>query len=528
MSHRPDELDLLASVTGSRRRGVDLRNGRTIVVLPNDGRPAHFDLLLTLNAPWVPRPEPLSLLLEIPSSVQPEWNPDAKPAPPPAKVEFQVRDRSRLQTVTRVFDGTGGLRRSGIVRLWLADWRPETDGSYLVRIRTSAATYTAPIRLSRVIVNAVLARHRTRHRHVVTASAVGTGRIGQKLPNSTLELQAGGGTPLSGHVRVRIRETDRGSWMPWREVQDLTPESADARVFVLDKSVIRFGDGRVGRQPVVARNGEVVRVNFWAGGGEEGNIRAGCRFEHRSFVVTNPVAGVGGRVDESLQDARARAATAMKRLKRTVTVRDFEVRAEATPGVSIGRAVAVPGLDETRPFGLRVPGLTTVYVIPSAFRGEVPTERVEPVHVPSPMPDPGALAAVRAHLESARLLGSVVEVRPPRWRDVRLRLLIRSRVAQLPGLDGRLHRAMETYLDALVGDDEGGGWPLGGALDPSALMRRAQRELTEGAIVDEVAIEVACGQAETCRPVEIGHCHLPRLLATAVDVRPLEGSERLK
>jgi hypothetical protein len=536
-SHRADEFDLVTSVTGRRLRGVDLRSGRTIAVLPNDGRPAWFDLLLRLDAPWVTRDEPISLLFELSSEVYPEWHPDAVSAPPPAEVEFLVRGLGGLRRLEswRVRDGTGGLRRSGIVRLWVGDWRPEADGSYLVRVQTDAATFTTPVRLSRVTPNSALARHRSRGSHLMTDKppaappppvvTVDTSPW-PRLPGRVIELRHSNGVPLSGQVSVRVRESDTGPWTRWHEVQDLTPERADARVFLLEGRAVRFGDGRVGRQPVVATKGDRIRVDFWAGGGENGNIRAGCKFEHASLSVANPVPACGGRGDESLPDARVRAATLVRAVERTVTTSDFEERATATPGVAIGRAIAVAGLDEDRP--LKVPGLTTVYVIPSAPRFELLSESVEPARVPNPKPDPGALAAVRNHLESARLLGSEIDVRPPRWRNVRLRLVIRSRTSHGPELDRRLHDAMESYLDALVGGDEGKGWPLGGSIDPSALMRRAQTELGAGALVEKVVIEVECGTPESCRPVSIGGCHLPRLVSTAVELLPMAAKGALK
>jgi hypothetical protein len=521
VAHRPDALDLRASVTGARQRGVDLRNGRTIVVLPNDGRAAHFDLHLELRTPWVAGDDPVAVLFELVSPVTDAWHPDAQAAPPPAKLEFLVRGPAGLVSSKRVEDGTGGLRRSGVIRLWPGDWRPEADGTYLVRVRTDAATYTTPVRLSQVVVNAALARHRVLDTYVDE-------QPWPKLPGRAIELRHPNGPPLSGHVRVYLLERALHPWRRWREVQDLTPQGPQARVFVLDGSVVRFGDGRAGRQPVLADGDTRLRVLvwFWAGGGEQGNISAGRMFAHSAFHVTNPVEAVGGRGDESLSEARARAARQLRAVERAVTARDLEELAEATPGVAIGRAIAVVGLDEELP--LKVPGLTTVYVVPSAPRGELASERVEAVHVPNPMPDPGALAAVRAHLEQARLLASEIHVRPPRWRDVRLRLRLRSTSADATDLRARLHRALQTYLDPLVGGDEGHGWPLGGAIDPSALLRRAQTELGEASVVDQAAVQAGPGEVESCRPVPIGDCYLPRLIATAVDLHPLADQGGLK
>lgn len=507
VAHRPLELELRASVTGRRARGVDLRNGRTIVVLPNGGGPGQLDILLRLEAPWAARPEPVTLLLELASPVLPQWHPDAVSAPPPMRLDFVIRGPAGLGPAARVEDGTGGLRRSGIVRLWVGDWRPEADGSYLIRIRTDAATTTVPVRLARITVNAARARHRAHARYIVAESW-------PKLPGRTIELRHPNGPPLSGSVRLRMREATGGGWRRWREVADLTTQPPGARVFTVEGRLIRFGDGRAGRQPALAASGDRIRVDYWAGGGEGGNIPAGSVFAHPEFEVRNVVAAVGGRVDETLDDARARATRLQRRVERAVTADDLEDLAEATPGVAVRRAIAVVGLDESLP--LAVPGLTTVYLVPSAPRGESPSEQVEPVRVPDPMPDPGALAAVRTHLEQARLLGSEIHVRPPRWRDVRLTLRLRSAAPLGPEVEAGVRVALEHHLDPLVGGDEEQGWPLGGAIDPSALLRRIQDRLPDTTRVDEIAVQVGCLPPESCRPVAIGRCHLPRLVEVTV------------
>ena len=507
VAHRPERLEVRTSMTGAHTRRVDLRSGRTIVVLPNGGGPGQLDLLLRLTAPWNPRPEPVTLLLELRSPVDPEWHPDAAPAPPPMRLEFLVRGPAGVGPAPRVADGTGGLRRSGVVRLWVGDWRPEPDGSYLIRIRTDAATATVPVRLARVTVNATLARHRVRRRHVVAESW-------PPLPGRSIELSDENGPPLSGSVTLRMRESTDSGWRRWREVGDLTSQLPGARVFAVNRTLLRFGDGRAGRQPVLAASGDRIRVEYWAGGGTAGNIPAGATFDHPAFAVRSLVDAAGGRGDEPLEEARARAARLQRRIGRAVTAGDIESLAETTPGVAIARGIAVPGLDEALP--LAVPGTTTVYLIPSAPRDEPESDLVEPVRVLDPMPDPGALSAVHARLEQARLLGSTILVRPPRWRDVRLTVQLGSPVALAPEAEATVRAALERHLDALVGGDEERGWPLGGAIDPSALLRRIQGLVGEATRVEEIAVEVGGDEPESCRPVAIGPCHLPRLVAVTV------------
>jgi predicted phage baseplate assembly protein len=311
-----------------------------------------------------------------------------------------------------------------------------------------------------------------------------------------------------------MREVAGGAWRRWREVDELTLQPAGARVFTLDGRVLRFGDGRAGRQPVLADVTNPLRVDYWAGGGEAGNIPAGSVFEHPDFEVRNVVAAVGGSSDEPLADARARAMKVLNRIERAVTKEDIESLAETAPGVAVGRAIAMVGVDEWLP--LAAPGLTTVYVVPSAPRNEPPSALIESVQVPDPTPDPGTLAAVRARLEQARLLGSEIHVRPPRWRDVRISVRLSSAAALGPEVAGAVRTALEQHLDPLAGGDVGRGWPLGVPIDPSAWLRRIQSRLPDTTRVEEVAVQAGCLPPESCRPVSIGRCHLPRLAGVTV------------
>jgi hypothetical protein len=126
---------------------------------------------------------------------------------------------------------------------------------------------------------------------------------------------------------------------------------------------------------------------------------------------------------------------------------------------------------------------------------------------------------VRARLEQTRLLGSEFQLRPPRWRDVRLSVRLGSPVPLSPDVEATVRAALERHLDPLVGGDEAQGWPLGGAIDPSALLRRIQSHLGEATRVEEIAVQAGCDAPENCRPVAIGRCHLPRLVAVTVTGR---------
>ncbi len=510
-------VDVRTSASGGRSRLLDLSNGRTVVLFPNHGGPAEVTLDFALSTAWTGEKHPVALLFQLmdPKGVRPSWDPEAKEVPPPVQLSVQASVRGGMKDVP-FKDGTGGFRRSGILRVHVPDdWSPATQGEpHRIRISTPAARFTVPPRLVRLSVNAAQASHRARCALVVDQDW-------PKLPGQKVELAVAEGSPIPGTVRLSIREGSR--WRRWREVEDLTPLGPGERAFVIDGRLARFGDGITGRQPVLELSGERLRVSYQAGGGTIGNIGKGLELRPspgRFFHVETAVPAEGGRGDETLEEARTRAAELQKKVTRAARLKDYETLAEGTPGVAIQRAMAVAGMDERYP--LSVPGLVTVYVLPAAPRGEEPDDAVEPVSVPAPMPDPGALAAVRRRLETARLVSGEIHVQPPNYREVRLSFEVGVRGADVQALRERIDRALRAYLDPLIGGDEGEGWPLGGDIDPSALIRRAQDAAGDEARVEAVGIgldgtapERACGKVAICA------CYLPKAVEVSVRVHSL-------
>jgi predicted phage baseplate assembly protein len=257
-----------------------------------------------------------------------------------------------------------------------------------------------------------------------------------------------------------------------------------------------------------------AQVEFVSGGGPSGNAGARQLWEEAtvgSLTARNAVEAAGGREPETIEAARDRVASALSRRTRAITARDHETIAESTPGVEIARAHAAVGFHPAHPC-TTVPGAVSVFVVPDAPRDVLAPDTT----VPAPRPDPGALAAVRRRLETARLLGSELFVMPPRYRAVRLAVTIAS-PAPDDQLRASLERDLREYLDPLVGGDEREGWPFGEPLRPSALLRRAQAAAGSGTDIAAVAIGID-GQppTENCRDVAIGPHDL--VVAEAVDV----------
>jgi hypothetical protein len=78
-----------------------------------------------------------------------------------------------------------------------------------------------------------------------------------------------------------------------------------------------------------------------------------------------------------------------------------------------------------------------------------------------------------------------------------------------------LHDALRHYLDPLRGGDGGDGWPFGGPLRPSALLRVAQAAVGDSAEVTAVAIGLdGAPPTEDCADVPLR----PGELAALTDV----------
>jgi hypothetical protein len=139
----------------------------------------------------------------------------------------------------------------------------------------------------------------------------------------------------------------------------------------------------------------------------------------------------------------------------------------------------------------------------------------------APTPDPGMLCEVADRLAKARLLTAEVFVRAPAYRVVRLRVDLSGRPADRAQVSTVVSEALRRYLDPLVGGDDGTGWPFGGALRPSALLRAAQQALGDLADVSGVAIGLdGAPPDETCRDLPLRAGELPEVLEVLTRIVP--------
>jgi len=514
----------LATAEGDR--GAPLAHGAGVPLLPAGGGPAEATIVLWLAAPLPsPRPpDPVALLFELAPApgVEPEWSPDAvKDVRTPAEIAWlhgTGPGGSPAPFPAGVEDGTGGLRRSGVLRLPLPDaWLPgppAPDGAlpYTLVLRTDAATFTSPPLLRRLTANAVAAEH-SKAVAVPPADLAAAARRWLKLPGQVLPLPAEAPPALPPTAALRLRE--RGGWRDWMPVADFAFHGPEARVFRVDRAAaaLRFGDGLTGRIPVPHDPAAPeLELRYQGGGGTEGNLGAGRDWESEpaglALTARNPVPAAGGEEAEAVSVAAGRFAAGLVGGERAVLASDYEELARTTPGVAIARAHAAVGHHPLHPCA-RVPGVVTVFVVPwapwpAARDWDGLLAHLPGSLVPGPVTDPGALAAVSARLEERRLVGVEVFVRTARYRPVALAVTVAADPLDTAGLEARVAGELARFLDPLAGGS-GDGWPFGEPVRPSALVRRAQQAVGREGEVLAVAIGLD-GQepGQSCRDVAIG------------------------
>jgi predicted phage baseplate assembly protein len=519
---------------------VDARPIGGLALLPAKGKQGEARITITMPAP-IPADADrrLSLLAElrVPDPVYPSWSPDAVPdVAPPANLTWQYADGGSVTTfpAADVDDGTAGLRRSGIIQIRIPDaWRaaPAADAvDHVLIIGAQQCTFSSPPRLLRLCLNAGVAAEQ---REVTGDPTTLADQIRNwlPLPGQHLDLP----DPAAGRLlaaSLTLQETD-GRTDDWQATTDFTMHGPDEPVFVVDRDAgaLRFGDGRNGRIPIpdvsVPPDQLLKKISWVIGGGADANggvtswqptDPAGTTTDMSSVTVQNLVPVAGGRDPESPSQARMRVVATLTERHRAVTEPDYETVARQTPGVAVARAPALVGDHPQFPC-TPVPGAVSVYVIPDAPREPGDFER--PDFAARPAPDPGLFKAVSKQLDDGRLIGAELYIRPPRYHGVRLRATLAGPPVDPAGTRTQLTTALCRYLDPITGGDDGSGWPIGGPLRPSALLRTAQNAVARSIQIVAVAIWVASGQRwEACSDVAIAANELPVLDSLDLQVVP--------
>jgi Baseplate J-like protein len=174
--------------------------------------------------------------------------------------------------------------------------------------------------------------------------------------------------------------------------------------------------------------------------------------------ITNPLAAAGGTAAETVSLAAGRADQLVETNGRAVTLADYERLAMQTPGTRIARAAAIANFHPSFPCCF-APGIITVIVLPYLAQG-------------SPTPTPGLLGAVSAYLEPRRVIGTRVEVVGPTYLELAVQATVQSKTGTNPtNLQPAIVKALNNFLDPLVGGPDGTGWPFGRDVYRSEIMK---------------------------------------------------------
>lgn len=506
----------------------DLRSGRAIEILSAKRGSSTVDIGFVFEQapPTGAIAEPIAIMFELDTTVEPQWSPDGVSAPPPSVLrwEYATTTANTWKPLPALVDGTLGLRRSGVVRFTLpADWSAyalDGNAQYVgwIRISTADARFSSPPCVIAIHPNTAIARHSRWTSHVAAPAWL-------PLPGRTLQLPPENALPLVDRTAVYV--TDYDGRNRWRVVPDFTRAGPADRVVVIDRerATITFGDGLNGKLPRLLPGAvPQISVAYAAGGGDAGNVSP-CAWEALWGPLPEAlshVPAIGGQDAESIDAARTRATSELKHPTRAVNPEDHATIARSTKGVAVARAHAEVGLELGE--CLVAPGVTTVFVVPGIHNRTRETVRANTA-IAAPIADPGLLAQVRTQFAFTRLVGEVVHVEPARYRRVRVRVTVIGSPHDREGVRRRISARLREYLDPLIGGDDQKGWPFGDPIRPTALLGVAQREIGDRGEVDEVEIALDCDELRPCEDVAIRPYELLAVDTIDIVIRATAASE---
>jgi predicted phage baseplate assembly protein len=281
-------------------------------------------------------------------------------------------------------DTTGGLNNPrGILVLYLPlDMQPnEVQGrmTYWIRCRIeqrhpSQGMYSQSPVVTGISVRVLGGATTATHAVIVYDEELG---VSDGEPGQVFRLQHQPILALQDQETILIEEEHFGDlvFVPWQRVDDFSMSTRHDRHFMLDEATGEVSFGPSIRQPngTARQYGRVPkarsRIRFGRyryGGGMVGNVPEGKIRVIRTTIpyisqVTNLRRAIGGRDQESLEEAQMRAQREIRAQRRAVTAEDFENLAR-----NASRAVArircnAPGSEDTS----LQPGAIELLVVPA-------------------------------------------------------------------------------------------------------------------------------------------------------------------
>jgi len=392
-------------------------------------------------------------------------------------------------------DGTAGLARPGLIRLFLSPEPAQLplfgrDGWWL-RLRALAPSADwAPV-VRGLHLNAVAAEQARSLRQEIVGSSLGEPDQAYRLAESpvlpdTLELRVR--ESLSDEEKASLASADpeavaaygdiEGEWIRWRATDSFVAQGGGARVFRLDPSTgeIRFGDGRDGRIPPAGRD-SIRAVAYQAGGGSRGNVAAFAVDQLKTALesvelAVNPVDSGGGA--DSPPEARL-AETAPARLRHSG-------RALAAPDIEALATGSSPDVVQARCLRGRGCGIDLVVAIRQAG---------ERCPIPSRARREGIARNIADCAWGALAPGSI-RVRAPDYVPLKIGAVVLARAAEaVAQVEHDVRAALLAFLHSTDGGPAGLGWPFGRRPWPSDVQRVAAAVAGVDRVVD---VSIAAAQ----------------------------------
>jgi hypothetical protein len=254
-------------------------------------------------------------------------------------------------------------------------------------------------------------------------------------------------------------------WRDWTQVDNFDGSGPGDPHFTFDPitSAVKFGDGINGDIPQAAleKDGEPERnlriVSLQTCAAEHGNVAQNTIKDFADSKLpasllnlrrSQVIAATGGTAPEAIPDAQARARKDLRTRYQAVTSDDFEFLAINTPGLRVSRAKAIPCFSSSNKDEQTS---VTVVVLPYGTSAK-------------PVPSQNFLLNVCRHLDRHRLITTRVEVVPPNY----VRVTVRVTVLLVAGFTVSTARAaiiaaLKRFLRPIhePGDKENQGWPFG-------------------------------------------------------------------
>jgi hypothetical protein len=354
-----------------------------------------------------------------------------------------------------------------------------------------------PPRLKSVLLNTVTAKNLVTVRNEPLGASTGQ-------PFQTFQLANAPVFPASSVVTVFEPSNGGGTPVVWTETLDLFSAGPTERVYELVPATGRliFGDGKTGMIPPPddgsLASGNMTATSYQYGGGLSGNVGATTLTKVLggtgtvSFDANNVLPAAGGDDEEAVASGIARAPAVVRSRYRAVSAADFEALAMETPDARVSRAFALSNSRPGFPPGT-APGAVTLVLVPHQ-------PFATSIDIPIGLPQQTA-QAVQAYLDVRRLATTELYTQPATFRQVTVTasLQLVAGASAASALAAAL-ATLNTYFHALVGGDDGLGWPFGGTIYFSRVFQQLL-DVADVRLVESVSIALDGASGVSCTDV---------------------------